>query len=36
MQRYKLKLDKLKTDQGELFKFVKQHHPSLISDSEQG
>ena len=32
MQRYKRKVDKLKTDQDELFKFVKQHHPSLIKD----
>lgn len=32
MQRYKRKVDKLKTDQDELLKFVKQHHPSLIKD----
>ncbi|WP_350586771.1 hypothetical protein [Pseudoalteromonas sp. RB2-MNA-CIBAN-0110] len=32
MQRYKRKVDKLKVDQDELFKFVKKHHPSLIKD----
>ena len=32
MQRYKRKVDKLKTDQDELFKFVKKHHPSLIKE----
>lgn len=32
MQRYKRKVDKLKADQDELFKFIKQHHPSLIKD----
>lgn len=35
MQRYKRKVDKLKTDQDELFKFVKQYHPSLINDNNQ-
>ena len=32
MQRYKRKVDKLKADQDELFKFIKQHHPNLIKD----
>ncbi|NYR14295.1 hypothetical protein HC000_17915, partial [Pseudoalteromonas sp. MIP2626] len=32
MQRYKRQVDALRTDQDELFKFVKKHHPSLIKD----
>lgn len=33
MQRYKRQVDALRTDQDELFKFVKKHHPNLISTS---
>lgn len=32
MKRYKRQVDALRTDQDELFKFVKKHHPSLIKD----